>query len=254
MIVQSQRIYRDLVTFASDALVVLSNTGLIGRHPAADLYASLQAENCAVCGDYGPVSIPAAVRPLLLELLLLPPVVSNGCSRGSTHVLWPLRATSSTAARLLVCQFCGILVTAKSARDLALVGDGSADSLSEVMVRGCSSEALLRKARYILRDTIPPVWPKPAFVVSVDHSSSLAAMMFPSLSKPGTIGYAHWCRGCNLTRPRCIDRPLHQKELERLVPLDYEAITWLIRRTWLARSRVLFGSHYALLRRNKNAH
>lgn len=119
------------------------------------------------------------------------------------------------------------LVSAKAARALGLLVQGSAENLAHVMARRCKSKRRLITGRYLQGE--PAVSQGQDLLLlpgqgntPTDDFFGMASILFPSLSKSGGIEDGFWCRGCEVTLHRYDTLRLPRDVLTAVVPSNCE--------------------------------
>jgi len=259
MFVQSQRAYRDLVTFAPEALLALSKLGLIRLHSVAELYTALRTERCGSCSEYGSfLFLPTCQRccweclrynPALRVLLPIEAKRYFGLSERHLQRLPTLRVIAGSYGIFPTPahDYCK-LVSVKAARDLGLVVQGSTAKLAQAMARRCKSTRLLVTGRYLQSGPAASQGQDLLLLPSqgnipTDKFFGMASIPFPSLSSSGRIEDGLWCRGCEVTLRRYDSLRLPQDVLAAMVPSSCETLRVLLGLERRARSKESFLDH-----------
>lgn len=260
-LVRAYPAYRDLVAFAPHVLVALSRVGLLGHQSVVELHATLKAEQCASCIEYGAFLFLPTCERCCWECLrynpslrmLLPSQAKRYFGLSERH-LRQLHLFQVIPGNYGICADAAPkncrLVSVKAANSLGLLVHGSAEKLAQAMERRCKSSKLLITGRYLQRGPATPQAPSWDLLflptqgnIPNDKFFGMASIPFPSLSKSGGSQDGLWCRGCEGTLRQYDRLRLRNDILAATVPPNCEPHRILLGLERRARSKESLLDH-----------
>ena len=260
--VQSLPAYRDLIKYASPALVALNRTELIIFHPAISIYAALHSGNCSSCQNYGPFLFLPTCERCCYECLCSNPsmrVITNGMAKihfgispkDLRRIPAMLSVPGTYSVRYTVTRRKRTkLVSLKQARELGVAVHGSEEAMGKFV-------ALRNNGKLTCQQLHVGKWLKASFekpqshyqTVSISYANTpndrfcgMASVVFPSLRQNGVLENGLWCYGCRFK----FENYYRTRELDSTTELRLagaEPIKALMRPEYQARSKSEFIGH-----------
>lgn len=232
--------YRDLVTFAFEALFALRRLGLDGAYSVADLHAALCAEQCSSCNDYGIFLFLPTVKRCCWECLRHNPQLRLLSLKDAKRVFVLSKRSVDKLPKIHVIpgmyslsrkpapENC-ILTSVAAARAVGIWEHGSPDKLADALLKKYNSNVrksagLLSLGQFFQRGPRPVAHDQDILLLPTltnipdDMFFGMASLPFPSLSSPKHIELGLWCKGCSTTLRQYASSRLRNDILQTIVP------------------------------------
>ncbi|KAH7176340.1 hypothetical protein EDB81DRAFT_772437 [Dactylonectria macrodidyma] len=249
--------FQDILSRVPEVPIALRKLGLGDLHSVSELYATMRAQKCANCSQFGAFLFLPTNERCCWRCLRNDPnfrVIPHdqvrqyfGLSTGQLKELPTLKPISGTYGiwndEVPDCS----LVSVKAAKELAIKVHGSEDNLVQVMEESCKNAALVSTGRFFMGEEalrgkdLRPI-PNPGHI-PIDTFSGVASMPFPHLTRDQEFEDGLWCRGCEATNLKNDKGSVPHSVLNALVPRGRVASHALLGLERRARSRKAFLRH-----------